>query len=71
MCWNCGTTRSQMCSLSFSSCASYRDSAESIATRPHSEHSLSAMRSLFRIVGVTLKMAGSDEEVEGCDVTDV
>jgi hypothetical protein len=29
------------------------------------------MRSLFRIVGVTLKMAGSDEEVEGCDVTDV
>jgi hypothetical protein len=60
-----------MCSLSFSSCASYRERAESIATRPHSEHSLSAMRSLFRIVEVTVKMAGSDEEVDGCDVAAV
>jgi hypothetical protein len=42
-----------------------------MATRPHSEHSLSAMRSLFRIVGVTVKIAGSDEEVDGCDVADV
>jgi len=60
-----------MCSLSFSSCASYRDSAESIATRPHSEHSLSAIRSLLRIVGVTVKTAESDDEVDGCDVADV
>jgi hypothetical protein len=29
------------------------------------------MRSLFRIVGVTVKIAGSDEEVDGCDVADV
>jgi hypothetical protein len=29
------------------------------------------MRSLFRIDGVTVKMAGSDEEVDGCDVADV
>jgi hypothetical protein len=29
------------------------------------------MRSLFRIVEVTVKMAGSDEEVDGCDVAAV
>lgn len=36
-----------------------------MATRPHSEHSLSAMRSLLRMVEVMVKRAGSgvvDEE---------
>jgi hypothetical protein len=29
------------------------------------------MRSLFRTVGATVKMAGSDKEVDGCDAADV
>ena len=33
-------------------------SADSMATRPRSEHSLSAIKSLFRIIGVAAKIAG-------------
>jgi hypothetical protein len=40
-------------------------------TRPHSEHSFSAIRDLFKIVDVIVKMAGSDDEVGGCEVADV
>lgn len=36
--------------------------------RPHSEHSLSAIRSLVRIGAVIMKIAGSDDDVEGRDV---
>ena len=42
-----------------------------MATRPHLEHSLSATRSLFRIVEVAVKIPGSDEEVNGGDVAEV
>lgn len=38
-----------MCSLSCSSCALYRASAVRIATRPHSEHSLSAISSFCKV----------------------
>lgn len=57
-----------MCSLSFSSWATYRARAFSIATLPHSEHSLRAIKSLFRIVAVMMKTPGSEEEVDGSDV---
>src|SRR5882762_3441199 len=67
-CWNCGTTRSHMCSLSCSSAATYLANAFNIATRPHSEHSFRAIRSLFRIVVVMVNMPGSEDDVEGCDV---
>ena len=42
-----------------------------MATRPHLEHLLSATRSLFRFVEVAVKIAGSDEEVNGGDVAEV
>ena len=51
-CWNWGTTRSQMCSLSCSSDVSYRPRAFKTTTRPHSEHSFRATRSLLRTVFV-------------------
>ena len=38
-----------------------------MATRPHSEHSFSAMSSLLRMVEVMVNRAGSEEDVEGCD----
>lgn len=65
-CWNWGTTRSHICSLSFSSCVSNRARAFKIATLPHSEHSLSAIKSLVRIVEVIVKYPGSEAEREGC-----
>jgi hypothetical protein len=54
-----------MCSLSLSSCASYRARAFKIATRPHSEHSLRAISSLFSIAEVMENTAGSEVESDG------
>ena len=39
-----------------------------MATRPHSEHSLRAIKSLFKIEVVILKTPGSEEVIEGPDV---
>lgn len=57
-----------MCSLSFSSWATYLARAFNIATRPHSEHSFRAIRSLFKIEAVIMNMPGSEDDVDGCDV---
>lgn len=38
-CWNCGVTRSQICSASFSSTAVYSPMAERSDILPHSVHS--------------------------------
>lgn len=56
-CWSWGTTRSQICSLSPASSAVYRESVFKTATRPHSEHSFRAMRSLLTISVVMGKVS--------------
>jgi len=58
-CWNCGMTRSQMCSDSFSSSASYLATAPKIAIRPHSVHSPRAMRSREMTCESRMKMGES------------
>jgi len=42
-----------------------------MATRPHSEHSLRAINSLFKMDVVMLKYPGSEEDVPGCDVAEM
>lgn len=46
----------------------YRERAFRIATRPHSEHSLRAIRSLLRREDVIVKMAGSSGDIEAFEV---
>ena len=64
LCWNCGMTLSQMCSLSFSSCALYLANVLRIAIRPHSEHSFSATRSLAS-VGPSMMKRDWDGRADG------
>lgn len=60
-------TRSQMCSLSCSSCALYRASAVRIATRPHSEHSFNAMSNFCKILEEMTNSAFSVSRDGGSD----
>lgn len=53
LCWNWGAILSQMCSDSLMSAGGYSARVDRMVTRPHSVHSLSAMRSFFRVAGVT------------------
>lgn len=49
LCWNCGITLSQICSLSETSVALYRANVDRIAILPHSEHSFNATSSLVKV----------------------
>ena len=49
LCWNCGITLSQICSLSETSVALYRANVDRIAILPHSEHSFNATSSFVKV----------------------